>query len=146
MRVFVLNGPNLDLLGTREPDIYGSRTLADLEEVCRKRGAELGLEVEFRQTNDEGRMIEWLQEAGRESAGVVLNPGAWTHYSLAVKKAAAAAEVPLVEVHLSNIYAREVFRAKSVLSDVAHAVIVGAGFQGYEFALEALAAKIEARE
>lgn len=138
MRVFVLNGPNLDLLGAREPEIYGTRTLADIEEICAKRGGELGLEIDFRQTNDEGELISWLHEARERAQGVVINPAAFTHYSLAVAEAVAACGVPAVEVHLSNIYAREEWRAKSVVSPNVRGVIAGLGAAGYLGALEAL--------
>ncbi|HET7406078.1 MAG TPA: type II 3-dehydroquinate dehydratase, partial [Mycobacteriales bacterium] len=108
--VFVLNGPNLGRLGRREPEVYGSDTYDDLVATCRATGAELGIVVEVRQTDDEGELLRWLHAASDEAAAVVLNPGAWTHYSYAVRDAVAAAEVPVVEVHLSNPSAREEFR------------------------------------
>lgn len=138
MKVYVLNGPNLNLLGEREPEIYGTQTLDDVEEMCRARGAELGMEIDFRHTNFEGELVEWLQDARTSAAGVVLNPAALGHYSLALVDAITAASVPVVEVHISNIYAREDWRSKSVISPVAYGVISGLGTQGYVLALEAL--------
>lgn len=137
-KVLILNGPNLNLLGEREPEIYGTSTLAEVERMCRERGAELGLEVDFRQTNDEGELIGWLQESRGSVSGIVLNPAAYTHYSLAIREAVAAAEAPVVEVHISNIYAREPWRARSLVSGVARGVIAGLGVRGYLLALEAL--------
>ena len=138
MKVFVLNGPSLNLLGEREPHIYGTSTLSDVEKMVRERGDELGIEIEFRQTNEEGRLIEWLHEARTEADGVIMNPAAFTHYSVALRDAVVACETPLIEVHISNIYAREEFRSKSVVSGVAKGVIVGLGVKGYVLALEAL--------
>lgn len=137
-KVLILNGPNLNLLGEREPEIYGTSTLAEVEGMCRERAAELGLEVDFRQTDDEGELIGWLQESRGSVSGIVLNPAAYTHYSLAVREAVAAAEAPVVEVHISNIYAREPWRARSLVSGVARGVIAGLGVRGYLLALEAL--------
>lgn len=139
MKIFVLNGPNLNLLGEREPNIYGKATLAEVEKMCRERAETLGLEIDFRQTNDEGELIGWLQEARGEADGVVLNPAAFTHYSLAVRDAVAATELPVIEVHISNIYAREPWRARSVVSGVARGVVAGLGVIGYLLAIEALA-------
>lgn len=138
MRIYILNGPNLNLLGTREPEIYGTRTLEDIEEMCRKRAAELQVEIDFRQTDEETELITWLREASEGSQGVVINPAAFTHYSLAVAEAVAACSVPVVEVHLSNIYAREAWRSRSVVSPVARGVIAGLGAEGYVAAVEAL--------
>lgn len=143
MKILVLNGPNLNLLGTREPDVYGSTTLAELEEMCRKLGAELGATIDFRQTNDEGELVGWLQEAGREADGILLNPAAFTHYSIAVRDSVQAAGRPVVEVHISNIYGREPVRHESVISDLAAGVIVGFGVGGYLLGLRALAEMIE---
>jgi 3-dehydroquinate dehydratase-2 len=139
VKVFVLNGPNLNLLGEREPDVYGTKTIEDLEEMCRARGKELGLDIDFRQSNYEGELVEWLQDARRAAEGVVLNAGALSHYSLAVRDAVVAASVPVVEVHISNIHAREEWRDTSVISEVAEGVIVGLGLHGYLLALDALA-------
>lgn len=143
MKIWVLNGPNLDLLGVREPEVYGRTTLAEVEEMCRKKAAELGIEVDFRQTNHEGQLIDWLHEAREDAAGVVLNPAALTHYSYALREAVAGIGLPVIELHISNIYAREEWRAHSVISGVAKAVITGLGVKGYEVALEAMFEVIE---
>lgn len=137
--VLVLNGPNLGRLGTREPEIYGSTTHDDLVALCGKTGSELGLVVEVRQTDDEGQMLRWLHEAADAGAAVVLNAGAWTHYSVAVRDAAAQLTAPLVEVHISNVHTREEFRHTSLISAVAAGVIVGLGVSGYQLALRWLA-------
>lgn len=139
--VFVLNGPNLNLLGTREPSVYGATTLADVEAACRDRAAALGFRtIEFRQTNHEGVLVDWIHEAGARKAAVVMNPGAYTHTSIALHDAIKATSVRLIEVHLSNVHAREAFRHHSYISPVASGVIVGLGPTGYLLALEALAA------
>ena len=143
--VLVLNGPNLNLLGTREPAVYGSATLAEVEAGGRVVAAELGLGLEFRQTNHEGVLVDWLQEAGRRQAagelvGVVLNPAAYSHTSVALADAISGTGLRLVEVHLSNVHRRESFRQHSYVSAVALGVIVGLGPTGYELALRALAA------
>jgi 3-dehydroquinate dehydratase-2 len=135
VKVLVLNGPNLNRLGTREPLVYGSTTHADLVEMCVAEGTELGFEVEVRQTNHEGEMVEWLHEAADASTPVVLNGAAWTHYSIAVRDACSQLTAPLVEVHISNIHQREEFRHHSVISAVANGVIVGLGVEGYLLAL-----------
>lgn len=138
--VFVLNGPNLNLLGTREPAVYGATTLADVEAACREKARALGLgAVEFRQSNHEGALVDWIHEAGRRGAGVVMNPGAYTHTSIALHDAVKGTGVPLIEVHLTNVHAREAFRHHSFLSPVAKGVIVGLGPLGYLLALEAIA-------
>ena len=139
MKVYVLNGPNLGRLGTREPSVYGTATYADLVELCENSGKELGLAVQVRQTDAEHEMLGWLHAAADEGAGVVLNPGAWSHYSYAVRDACAALTGPLVEVHISNIHARESFRHHSVISAVAVGVICGLGVDGYRLALQHLA-------
>lgn len=135
----VLNGPNLNLLGTRQPEIYGSAGLADVEQLVRSRGAELGVEVDFFQSNHEGALVDRLHEARGLIGGVVINAGAFTHTSVALRDAFLATELPLVEVHVSNVHAREPFRHHSYLSDIAVAVIAGAGIDGYRFGLEVLA-------
>jgi 3-dehydroquinate dehydratase II len=140
--ILVLNGPNLGRLGTREPEVYGSTTHADLVELCQKTGRELGVDVEVRQTDHEGEMVGWLHEAADRKAAVVLNAGAWTHYSIAVRDAAAQLSAPLVEVHISNVHKREEFRRHSVLSDIAAGVIVGLGVEGYALALRWLASRV----
>jgi 3-dehydroquinate dehydratase-2 len=141
--VFVLNGPNLNMLGKREPGIYGTKTLDDIAGDCRQAAASLGLEVDFRQTNNEGDLVSWLQEAGEKAKGVVLNAGAYTHTSIAIHDAVrAVAPVPVVEVHLSNIHAREPFRHVSRIAPHALGMICGFGPIGYTLALQALAARI----
>ncbi|HEY1973480.1 MAG TPA: type II 3-dehydroquinate dehydratase [Pseudonocardia sp.] len=137
--VLVLNGPNLGRLGTREPAIYGSTTHEQLALLCVRTGIELGLEVEVRQTDHEGEMLGWLHEAADSASPVVLNAGAWTHYSIAVRDACAALTAPLIEVHISNVHAREEFRHHSYLSPVATGVIVGLGVAGYQLALRWIA-------
>lgn len=140
--VFVLNGPNLNLLGTREPAIYGRATLADIEARARATGERLGLAVECRQSNHEGVLVDWVQEAGRTAAGLVLNAGAYTHTSVALADAVSAAGLPTVELHLSNVHAREAFRHRSFLSAVSLGVICGFGAKGYDMALEALSERL----
>ncbi len=135
----VLNGPNLNLLGTRQPDVYGKETLADIEAVCAKRGAELGLDVDFRQTNSEGEIVDAIQEGSAAHAGLVVNAGAYTHTSVALLDALLACEKPVIEVHLSNIYQRDEFRQHSFVAKAALGSICGLGSHGYELALEALA-------
>jgi 3-dehydroquinate dehydratase-2 len=139
MTVLVLNGPNLGRLGTREPHIYGSTTYADLVALCEKTGQELGLDVVVRQTDHEGEMIGWLHEAAEHDHPVVLNAGAWTHYSIAVRDACALLTAPMIEVHISNVHKREEFRHHSYLSELAAGVIVGLGVDGYQLALRWLA-------
>jgi 3-dehydroquinate dehydratase-2 len=139
----VLNGPNLNLLGRREPGVYGLLTLEDVEQLCETTGVELGIEIECRQSNFEGELVEWLHEAGERQAagellGVVLNAGAYTHTSIALRDAVVGAEVRVIEVHISNVHAREEFRQHSYLSAVAAGVIVGLGVSGYPLALRAL--------
>jgi 3-dehydroquinate dehydratase II len=139
MNVYVLNGPNLGRLGTREPEVYGSTTHADLAAMCEQAGKDLGLTVQVRQTDAEHQMLAWLHEAADAGAAVVLNPGAWSHYSYALRDACAMLRAPLIEVHISNVHAREAFRHHSVVSAVATGVIVGLGVDGYRLALEYLA-------
>jgi 3-dehydroquinate dehydratase-2 len=135
MKVYVLNGPNLGRLGTREPDVYGATTYADLVAMVESQGKELGLEVVVRQTDAEHEMLAWLHTAADEQTPVVLNPGAWSHYSYAVRDACSQLRAPLIEVHISNIHAREEFRHHSVVSAVATGVIAGLGIDGYRLAL-----------
>jgi 3-dehydroquinate dehydratase II len=141
--VFILNGPNLNLLGVRDPSIYGRDTLGDIEERCTARAAALDLEIDFRQTNHEGQLVDWIQEARESADGIILNAGAFTHTSVAVLDALSAAELPVIEVHLSNIFRRESFRHHSYVSLAATGVICGLGAQGYELALDAIARLIE---
>jgi 3-dehydroquinate dehydratase-2 len=142
--IYVLNGPNLNLLGQREPHIYGSDTLADLKASCEGKAKALGLTTDFRQTNVEGELVGWIQEAGQKAAGIVINAAAYTHTSVALHDALKASGVPVIEVHLSNIYKREPFRHHSYVSPVAQGVICGFGKHGYELALEALSRIIKA--
>ena len=137
--VFILNGPNLNLLGVRDPSIYGRDTLGDIEERCTARAASLNLEIDFRQSNHEGQLVDWIQEARESADGIILNAGALTHTSVAVLDALSAAALPIIEVHLSNIFRRESFRHHSYVSLAANGVICGLGAQGYELALDAIA-------
>jgi 3-dehydroquinate dehydratase-2 len=138
-RVLVLNGPNLGRLGSREPDVYGATSYAGLVAECRELGTALGLDVEVRETNDEGELIRWLHEAADGKLPVVLNPGAFTHYSYGMRDAAAQRTAPLIEVHISNPYAREEFRHNSVLAAVASGTVAGFGIGSYRLALRAIA-------
>jgi 3-dehydroquinate dehydratase-2 len=142
--VLVLNGPNLNLLGTREPDVYGSATLADAVQLCRTEAGRFGLDVDARQSNHEGELVDWVQEAGRrhregDVVGVVLNAGAFTHTSVALRDAVSGTGVPTVEIHVSNVHAREEFRHHSYLSPVAAGIVVGFGVDGYALAVAGLA-------
>ena len=137
--VYVLNGPNLNLLGTREPEIYGRATLADIEKGVAARARKHGLEVVFRQSNHEGVLVDWVQEAGKKGCGIVINPGAYSHSSIALLDALKAVDRPVIEVHLSNPHRREAFRHRSFVSEAATAVICGLGSTGYLLAIEAMA-------
>ena len=136
--VFVLNGPNLNMLGRREPSIYGGQTLEEIGADCVAEGKRLGFSVDFRQTNHEGVLVDWIQEAATAAVGIVMNPGAYTHTSVAIHDAIRAAGRPVIEVHLSNIFTREPFRHHSYVSPVAAGVICGLGPKGYLLGLEAL--------
>ena len=140
--VAVLNGPNLNLLGEREPEIYGRETLADVEADCRRLGAELELDIEFRQSNREYEIIEWIHGCRGRAAGIVINPAALTHTSVAILDALSAFEGPIIEVHISNVHQREDFRRHSYVSAVAVGVIVGCGTEGYALALRRIATLI----
>jgi len=144
-RVMVLNGPNLGRLGSREPDVYGATSYAGLVDRCTKLGAELGLDVEVHETNSELQMVQWLHEAADGQIPVVINPGAFTHYSYAMRDAAAQRTAPLIEVHISNPYARETFRHTSVIAAIASGTIAGFGIGSYELALRALAEQLTTR-
>ncbi|WP_104173408.1 type II 3-dehydroquinate dehydratase [Arthrobacter sp. Y81] len=137
--ILVLNGPNLNLLGTREPEKYGTATLADVEQLAKDAGAAHGVEVECFQSNHEGALVDAIHAARGKAIGIVLNAGAYTHTSVAIRDAISAVQVPAVEVHITNVHAREEFRHHSYLSDISEAVIAGAGVMGYRFAVEYLA-------
>lgn len=145
MTIYVLNGPNLNMLGDRDPHLYGTSTLGEVEEMCREKATQLGLTVDFRQSNHEGQLIDWLQEARFGAEGVVLNAGGLSHYSIALRDAVSACDRPVVEVHISNIFAREEFRWRSVLSGVVLGMISGLGIWGYVGAIEALAGILKER-
>ena len=139
--IFIINGPNLNLLGTREPEKYGRASLADVEKLCRETGRRLDLAIEFRQSNHEGEIVDWIQEAhAQKAAGIVLNPAGYTTTSIAILDAILAVQVPVVEVHITNIHARESFRHHSYVSKAAKAVICGFGIEGYALAITGLAA------
>ena len=145
-KILILNGPNLNLLGTREPDVYGTTTLADIETASRRRGTELGLEVNCRQSNGEGQLIDWIHEARGKQDGLIINPGAYSHTSIALLDALQAVRLPVIEVHLSNIHKREDFRARSYVSMAADGVIAGFGPDGYLMAVEAMARRLIEQE
>ncbi len=138
-RILVLNGPNLGRLGSREPDVYGTTTHAELADACVAAGLDLGVTVQVRQTDAEHQMLQWLHEAADDGSAVVLNPGGWTHTSVALRDACTALTAPLVELHISNVHAREDFRRQSLVSPVATAVIAGLGVAGYPLAIRWLA-------
>ena len=144
--IYVINGPNLNLLGTREPGIYGHFTLADVEKLCRARAKELGYEIEFRQSNHEGQIIDWFHEArANKAVGVVINPAGYTTTSVAILDAILAVGLPVVEIHVTNIHAREEFRHHSYISKAAKAVVCGFGIEGYALAISGLVALTEKR-
>ena len=136
--LFVLNGPNLNALGKREPGIYGGQTLADIEALCTAEGETLGFAVDFRQSNHEGDLVDWIHEAGDVAAGIAINAGAYTHTSIALHDAIRAVKIPVVELHLSNVHAREEFRHKSMIAPAVKGVICGFGAHSYVLALHAL--------
>jgi 3-dehydroquinate dehydratase II len=138
-KILFLNGPNLNMLGTREPGIYGTDTLAEVERRCAGRAEEAGLSVDFRQSNSESDLVDWIQEAREGHAGIVINPAAYTHSSIAIMDALAMLDIPIIELHLSNIHRRESFRHQSYVSLVATGIICGFGALGYELALDAMA-------
>ena len=140
--VFVLNGPNLNLLGTRQPEVYGRETLADVEALCRRTADALGLALSFHQSNAEHELIGWIDEARAAASGIVINPAAFTHTSVAILDALNACDIPVIEVHISNVHQREAFRHRSYVSLRADGVIAGFGTQGYELALRRLAALV----
>jgi len=142
--VLILNGPNLNMLGTREPQIYGTETLDDVEAACQETAAGLGLAIDFRQSNHEGELVTWIQEARGEHDAILINAGAYSHTSVAILDALQAVSLPVFEVHLSNIFRREPFRHHSYVSTVARGVICGLGSHGYTLALQAIARLLEA--
>jgi len=141
-KIIVLNGPNLNLLGTREPETYGTTTLDEISTLVSNHAASLGFDLEFRQTNIEGTLVDWVQEANDSADGVILNAAAYTHTSIALHDAVGAINTPVIEVHLSNVFAREEYRHHSYISDVAAGVICGFGSTGYVLAVDALAAML----
>jgi 3-dehydroquinate dehydratase-2 len=136
-RILILNGPNLNMLGIREPELYGKQTLDDIKVICTKRATSIGLTVDFRNSNAESELIDWIQEASKEHAAIIINAGAYTHTSIAILDALRLADLPIIEVHLSNIFQREEYRHVSFVSQAAHGVICGFGSKGYELALDA---------
>ncbi|HVJ35399.1 MAG TPA: type II 3-dehydroquinate dehydratase [Terriglobia bacterium] len=145
-RALILNGPNLNMLGVREPSIYGRDTLDDIGRNCAKRAAELGLQIDFRQSNHEGELVTWIQQARGSASGIIINPGAYGHTSIALLDALLITELPVIEVHLSNIFRREEFRHHTYVSQAASGVICGLGAQGYLLALEALATLLKSKK
>ena len=143
--VFILNGPNLNLLGVREPEIYGTQTLEDIQHICEKKATALNLQVDFRQSNHEGVLLDWIQEARTQSSGLIINPAAYTHTSVALHDGLKAFDLPAIEVHLSQPAAREAFRAHSYVASAVNGTISGLGAQGYELGLDAIAQLIAAR-
>lgn len=137
--IYVLNGPNLNMLGLREPAVYGRESLADVEKRANERAKAVGLSIDFRQSNDEGELVGWIQEARDKAQGIILNAGAYSHTSIAILDALQAAELPVIEVHLSNLFRREEFRQHSYVTPAAKGLICGLGAKGYELALEAMA-------
>ena len=143
MKILILNGPNLNLLGTRQPEIYGNTTLADIEAQVTKVASELNIDIEFKQSNHEGELVDWIQAAKSDTDGIIINAAAYTHTSVALRDALSAVELPTIELHISNIHAREEFRHKSYIAAICLAQISGLGVDGYEWALRALARKLK---
>ena len=144
-KILVLNGPNLNLLGTREPHIYGSDTLQDVEAITRTRSSELDLEIDFRQSNSESELVDWIQKAKEGADGIIINAGAYTHTSVAILDALVAVDLPVIEVHLSNLFKREAFRQHSYITPHAIGLITGFGAQGYPLAVEAMSSALKSR-
>lgn len=138
-KFLILNGPNLNALGKREPEIYGSRTLDDIAVECHDLAKELGISCEFRQSNSEGELIGWIQESGKEFSGIIINAGAYTHTSIGIRDALLSVKLPIIELHVSNIFKREEFRHHSFISDIAVGMICGLGTDGYSLSLRAIA-------
>jgi 3-dehydroquinate dehydratase-2 len=137
-RILILNGPNLNLLGTREPEIYGHESLADIEIKCGNHGKAIGTDIDFRQSNSEGELVDWIQAAAGSTDGIIINPAAYTHTSIAILDALKQVDCPIIELHLSNIFSRETFRHHSYISPIANGVICGFGAHGYLLALDAI--------
>jgi len=144
--VLIVNGPNLNMLGTREPERYGTRTLAEIQTDCEERAAKLGLKIDFRQSNNEGEIVDWIQAASDGAAGIIINPAAYTHTSVAILDALLQVDGPVIEVHLSNIFQRESFRQHSYISPAALGVICGFGGAGYLLALDAMAGVLQQKD
>lgn len=142
-KILILNGPNLNMLGVRQPEIYGSETLADVEARCAVKAKALGLEADCRQSNSEGELVTWIQDARQNHAGIVINAGAYTHTSLALLDALKVSELPVMEVHISNVHQREEYRHFSYISQVAYGSVIGCGTYGYEMALDSMAQKLK---
>ena len=138
-RILIVNGPNLNMLGKREPEIYGSKTLDDVKGECESSAKELGLQVDFRQSNEEGVIVGWIQESAKNFTGIIINAGAYTHTSVAIRDALLSVDFPIIELHISNVFKREDFRHHSFISDIATGVICGFGTNGYKIALQAIA-------
>lgn len=143
--ILIINGPNLNMLGKREPEIYGSKTLDDVSAECKKLGKELSLAVDFRQSNTEGEIVGWIQDSGKKFNGIIINAGAYTHTSVAIRDALLSIDLPIIEVHISNIFKREEFRHQSFISDVAVGMICGLGTEGYSLALRAMVGMLHSR-
>lgn len=141
--ILILNGPNLNMLGTREPQIYGATTLAQVEEMCAKRAKDLGYGIEFKQSNHEGQIVEWIHAGLKTAAGIIINPAAYTHTSVAILDALSMFKGPIIELHISNVHRREPFRHHSYVSQTATAIMCGFGVKGYPLAVEAMAGLIE---
>lgn len=143
MKILIVNGPNLNMLGKREPSYYGVKTLADIEESISDKARDMDMDVEFFQSNHEGAIVDFLQAAAQDASGIIINAGALTHYGISMRDALTDSRLPIVEIHLSNIHAREEFRHHSVIADIAVGQIAGLGWQGYLFALEYLAVHLK---
>ena len=141
MKILVIHGPNLNMLGSRQVAIYGNKTLSEIDSLLQQRASELGVELETFQSNYEGALVDFVQEKSQEAAGIIINPGALTHYGLSLRDALADTSLPMIEVHLSNIHAREEFRQRSVIAPIARGQIAGLGWHGYIAALEILVAE-----
>lgn len=142
-KILIINGPNLNMLGMREPHIYGYDTLADIAALCDEEGDRFAVEIDFRQTNHEGEIVTWIQEARTTAAGIIINPGAYSHTSIAIMDALLAVGIPVIEVHISNIFKREAFRHHSYISPASNGVICGLGANGYGLAIQAIAQLME---